>query len=145
MLITLHPVPRSSRPFDDVMRATLGTATNSNAFRPAIDVTADAGGLEIVCDVPGTRKEDLEITVAQHTLTLRGTRRFDGDQGEQVLLGRSYGTFSRAFTLADDVDVDQLQAQLTDGVLTIRIPTRPRPAPRKIEIAGPSDPKRLEG
>ena len=145
MLITLNSVPRSSRPFDDVMRSTLGAATSSHAFRPAIDVEADAAGIEIVCDVPGMRKEDLDITLEKHTLTLRGTRRFDGEQGEHVVLGRAYGSFSRAFALSDDVDVEQLRADLADGVLTIHIPIRPRPAPRKIEIDNPAAPKRLEG
>ncbi len=145
MLITLHPVPRVSRASDDVMRSALGTALNANAFVPATDVTADDKGIELTCDVPGTLKEDLQITVDHQTLTVRGARRFDSDQGEQVMLGRSYGGFARAFALSDDVDVDGLHAELADGVLTIRIPTRPRPATRKIPIAGPTDPKRMEG
>ncbi len=145
MLITLHPVPRASRSFDDVMRSSLGTATNVNAFDPEIDVIADEQGIRLVCDVPGTRREDMEITIDSGTLTLRGVRRFDSEQGEQVLLGRSYGAFSRSFAIADDVDTERLQAELTDGVLSIHLPTRPRPAPRKIEIATPDEPKRMEG
>ena len=145
MLITLHPVPRASTPFDDVMRSSLGTATNVNAFDPEIDVLEDEQGIRLVCDVPGTRKEDLEITVDNGTLTLRGVRRFDTGQGEQVMLGRAYGAFSRSFAVADDVDTERLQAELTDGVLSIHLPTRPRPAPRKIDIATAEEPKRLEG
>ena len=145
MLITLHPVARPARVFDDVMRSALGTATNVNAFEPAIDVTASDDGILVVCDVPGMRKEDLEITVENRTLSLKGTRRFDNDQGEQVLLGRSYGAFSRAFALSDHVDTEQLQAELADGVLSIRLPTRPQPAARKVAITSPSEPKRMEG
>lgn len=145
MLITLHPVPRASMPFDDVMRSSLGTATSVRAFDPEIDVIADEQGIRLVCDVPGTRKDDLEITVDNGTLTLRGVRRFDTERGEQLLLGRSYGAFSRSFAIADDVDADRLQADLTDGVLSLHLPTRPRPAPRKIVIATPDEPKRMEG
>jgi len=144
MLITLHPVARPTRVFNDVMGSALGTATNVTAFEPAIDVTASDDGILIVCDVPGMRKEDLEITVENRTLTLKGMRRFDNDQGEQVLLGRSYGAFSRAFGLSDQVETEQLQAELVDGVLTIRLPTRPQSAARKVAITSPAEPKRME-
>ena len=53
MLVTLNPVPRSRRSFDDVMRTTLGTSTSVNAFRPAVDVTAEDDGIVLVCDVSG--------------------------------------------------------------------------------------------
>jgi HSP20 family protein len=145
MLVTLHPIARSPRAFDDVMRSAFGTATNVKAFDPSIDVSANDDGLVLTCDVPGTRKEDLEITVENRTLTLKGTRRFDSEQGEQVLLGRSYGSFSRVFALSDDVDVEQLHAELADGVLSVRLPTHPPAAPRKIAIAVPVEPKRMEG
>jgi HSP20 family protein len=145
MLVTLHPVARSPRTSDDVMRTAFGTATNVTAFDPAIDVTANDDGIVLVCDVPGTRKEDLEITVENRTLTLKGTRRFDSEQGEQVLLGRAYGSFTRRFALSDDVDIEQLHAELTDGVLSIRLPTHPPPAPRTIPIVGPVEPRWIGG
>ena len=51
------------------------------------------------------------------------------------LLGRSYGAFSRSFTLPETVDPERLSADLADGVLTIRVPQQPRSKPRKITIA----------
>jgi HSP20 family protein len=93
------------------------------------------------CDVPGVKQEDLEVTLENHVLTIKGTRRFDGKESEQVMLGRGYGAFSRSFTLPDALDDDHLTANLADGVLTVRIPKEPKAQPRKIAIgSGASKP-----
>lgn len=85
-------------------------------------------------DVPGVKQEDLNITLAGQVLTINGVRRFHTKQDEQVMLGRSYGSFSRAFTLPDSLDDANLTANLADGILTIRIPKHPKAKPRKIQI-----------
>jgi len=129
--------------FDDVMGATFGTATSSRAFNPAIDVRANDTEVTLLCDVPGIRQDDIEVTLTDRVLTIKGARRFDGKQTEQVMLGRTYGSFSRSFTLPEALDEDKLAAELADGVLTIRIPKAPKAQPRKIQIGAASDPKRL--
>jgi HSP20 family protein len=78
-------------------------------------------------------------------LNIKGTRRFEQTRdNEQVMLGRSYGAFSRAYTLPDGLDEEALSADLVDGVLTIRIPKHPKAKPRRITI-GTSGPKQLKG
>jgi HSP20 family protein len=66
-------------------------------------------------------------------------------QDEQVMLGRAYGAFKRTFNLPEHLDEEKLEAQLADGVLTIRIPKHPKAKPRKIQIGsgGSSGPKQL--
>lgn len=145
MLTAWNAVSTLDRMFDDVMGSAFGTATNPRTFNPAIDVRANENEVVFICDVPGLKQEDLELTLTNHVLTIKGARKFESTQSEQVVLGRSYGAFSRAFTLPDALDEESLSASLADGVLTVRIPKLPKAKPRKIEIGGASsDAKQLE-
>ncbi len=144
MLTTWNAVSALDRIFDDVMGSALGAATSSQSFDPAVDVRAGESELTFVCDVPGMKQEDIEITLANHVLTIKGTRKYDSHDHEQVMLGRAYGAFSRSFSLPDSLDEEQLVANLADGVLTVRIPKHPKAKPRKILIGGGPDAKQLK-
>ena len=144
MLSAWSAVSTLDRMFDDVMGSAFGTATSNLTFNPAIDVRASDTEVIFVCDVPGVRQEDLEITLANRLLTIKGTRRFDGGENRQVVLGRAYGSFSRSYTLPEALDEDKLAAELADGVLTVRIPKLPKAQPRKIPITVGSDNKQLK-
>jgi HSP20 family protein len=132
--------PVLDRLFDDVMNGAggtaLGTAAAEGTFSPAIDVRANDEEIVLACDVPGLRREDLDVTVASGTLTIKGQRRYVGGQKDRVWLGRRYGAFERTFTLPDHVDADAMTADLSDGVLTLRIPKKAVAKPRKVEIGG---------
>ena len=143
MLTAWDAVSTLEHMFDDVMGSALGTATSSRTFDPAIDVRANDNEVVFVCDVPGIKQEDLEISLENHVLTIKGTRRFDGRDHEHVVLGRPYGAFSRAFTLPDFLDEANLTASLADGVLTVRIPKQAKAKPRKIQIQNGSGSKQL--
>jgi HSP20 family protein len=143
MLGAWSAVSTLDRMFDDVMGSAFGAATSNRTFNPAIDVHASDTEVALVCDVPGVRQEDLEITLANRVLTIKGTRRFERGETEQVMLGRAYGSFSRAYTLPEALDEEKLAAELADGVLTIRIPKLPKAQPRKIQIGVRSDTKQL--
>lgn len=134
MLSTWNSFSTLDRMFDDVMGSAFGTATNPRTFSPAIDVRTTDSDVVFHCDVPGVKQEDLEITLENHVLTIAGTRRYAGDQNEQVMLGRAYGSFTRSFTLPDTLDEERLSADLSDGVLTIRIAKQPKAQPKKIPI-----------
>jgi HSP20 family protein len=144
MLNAWNAVSTLDRMFDDVMGSAFGTATSNRTFNPAIDVRANDTEVALVCDVPGVRQEDLEITLANRVLTIKGTRRFESGQTEQVMLGRPYGSFSRSYTLPEALDEEKLAAELADGVLTVRIPKLPKAQPRKIEIGVRSETKQLK-
>jgi HSP20 family protein len=145
MRVTWKTVSPIDRVFDDVMGAALGTATSPRTFEPDIDVRATDDEVVFFCDVPGIRNDQLEITIENHVLTIKGSRTFESKEGEQVLLGRAYGSFSRAFQLPDSVNEDGLAADLAGGVLTIRVPKQPKAKPKKIPIGmGEQDAKQLE-
>jgi HSP20 family protein len=144
MLTRWDAVSTLDRMFDDVMGSMLGTATSTRTFDPSIDVHASDDELVFVCDVPGIKQEDLEVTLENHVLSIKGARNFEGKDSEQVMLGRAYGSFSRAFTLPEYVDDENLTARLADGVLTIRIPKHAKAKPRKIQISNGRDSKQLK-
>lgn len=149
MLTAWNAFPMLDRLLDDVMNGvtgtSLGTTQANRAFSPAIDVRTNENELLFACDVPGVKEADLEITTENGVLTIKGSRRYEGGQQEQVWLGRAYGTFERSFTLPDIVDVEGMTAQLADGVLTVRIPKKPQAKPRRITIGGGAGAdKRLE-
>lgn len=143
MLTAWDAVSTLDRMFDDVMGSMLGTATNARTFDPAIDVRSSDSEVVFVCDAPGVKHEDLEVTVENHVLTIKGTRKFESKEGEQVMLGRAYGAFRRAYSLPDYLDDANLSASLADGVLTIRIPKLAQAQPRKIPIGSGSTARRL--
>ena len=143
MLTTWNTVSTLDRMLDDVMGSAFGTATNPRTFDPAIDVRTSENEVVFHCDVPGVKQDDLEVTLTNHVLTIKGTRKFESSENEQVMLGRAYGNFTRSFTLPDTLDEEHLEANLADGVLTVRIPKQPKAKPRKIQIGG-ADSKQLK-
>ena len=144
MLSTWDAVSTLDRMLDDVVGSTLGTATNVRSFEPSIDVRSSESEVVFNCDAPGVKQDDLEVTVENHVLTIKGTRRFEAAEGEQVMLGRAYGSFAKAFSLPDYLDDSNLTASLADGVLTIRIPKQAQAKPRRIQILNGSHANQLE-
>jgi HSP20 family protein len=140
MFSTWQAVSTLDRMFDDVMGSSLGTATGRSArrFEPSIDVRANQDEVVFVCDVPGVKQDDLDVTLENQVLTIKGARKYVNEQNEQVVLERAYGAFQRAFTLPEHLDASRLEASLADGVLTIRIPKVPKAKPRKIAIGNGS-------
>jgi len=129
------PVGLLNKMVDDVMNGSFGTATNPRSFTPEADVRSNDERVLFHFDVPGLKKEDLEITLDNGVLTVKGARKFEpGAAKDQVLLGRAYGSFTRSFSLPEHLEEEKLTAKLADGVLTIEIPKLQKARPRRIEI-----------
>ena len=137
MLTAWDPVRLLDRMVEDAMNGSFGAATNAKSFVPQVDVRSNDDRVLFFFDVPGVKKEDIEITLERGVLTVKGARQFEaGAAKEQLLLGRAYGTFTRSFSLPDHLDDEKLDAKLVDGVLTIEIPRLQKAKPRRIEIKG---------
>jgi len=141
---TWSAVSALDRMVDDVMGSMLGTAETPRAFTPAVDVRANDNEVIFVCDVPGVKEADLEVTIENRVLTIKGARKFEGSENEQIVLGRTYGNFERAFRLPEGLDDEHIAAKLSDGVLEVRIPKLPVAKPRRIEVFGGSKSKQLK-
>jgi HSP20 family protein len=86
-------------------------------------------------DLPGIEPESIDLTVERNVLTVHAKRtRPSGNEIEMLAAERPHGTFSRQLFLGDTLDVDALQADYTDGVLTLRIPVAEKAKPRKVAV-----------
>jgi HSP20 family protein len=105
-------------------------------FSPHFDVKENKDGFTFSADLPGVKESDLEISVTGNVLGISGHRseehREEGDQFHAV--ERGYGQLSRSFALPEGADLDNVKADLKDGVLTIHLAKRPEVQPRKISI-----------
>jgi HSP20 family protein len=107
------------------------------AFVPAFEILERKDGYVFKADMPGIREEDLDINLTENRLTVSGKREseYSPDDGATYFAReRSYGAFTRAFTLPEGVDGDKVQAELKHGVLTLTIPKKPEVQPKRIQI-----------
>jgi HSP20 family protein len=112
------------------------------AWNPTFEVQETDDAFVFKADIPGIRNEDLEITLMGNQLVIEGKREQEQEQGEGQFhtYERSYGSFSRAFSLPESSDVDKITSDLKDGVLTLVVPKKPGSSPqrRKIQIGSGS-------
>ena len=103
---------------------------------PAIDVRETEDCFEFTAELPGLTKDEVEITIEDKVLTLSGERKFEGDEERNGYhrIERAYGSFSRSFTLPNEVDQEKVKAVFENGLLAVSIPKAEQVKPRKIEI-----------
>jgi len=86
-------------------------------------------------DMPGIAADSLDVSVERNVLTVTGERNWERREGDQVYLSeRRSGTFRRQVTLGDGLDADGIEADFSDGVLTLRVPVAEKAQPRKISV-----------
>jgi HSP20 family protein len=105
-------------------------------FAPPVDVHEDAESLVLRAELPGLRKEDVDISIDSNVLTLKGERKMEKEEPGRRYhrVERAYGTFLRQFQLSNNIDTSKINAQLTDGILTVRLAKREELKPRKIDV-----------
>ena len=104
---------------------------------PAVDIyETDAHDVIIKAELPDMTREDIEVTVENDTLTLKGERKMpEGVKDEQFRrVERTYGAFTRSFTLPTTVDAAKVSAEYKHGVLTVKLPFREEAKPRTINV-----------
>jgi HSP20 family protein len=104
---------------------------------PPVDIfQAPTGELVMKVEVPGIKKEDIDIRVENNTLTVRGERKLESEvkQEQYHRIERTYGTFVRTFSLPNQVATDQVRADYRDGVLTVNLPIREEAKPKQIQV-----------
>lgn len=137
----------SSDPFDRFLSTMMGTtggySRGEGLMRaPETDVIEVEDEIRVITEMPGLKREDIDIDLENNLLTIRGEKREDRAEGEANgtyhLAERRYGQFSRSFVLPRDVDPDRIAARFEDGVLKITIPKSERARRRRIQIQEPA-------
>ena len=105
-------------------------------WAPAVDFTETDEAFTIEADLPGLKKDDVEVVAEEDTLTIRGERKMERKAGENKRrhYERRTGKFERTFHIRDGFDADKIQAKFEDGVLRVVLPKKEEAKPRKIEV-----------
>jgi HSP20 family protein len=113
-------------------RLKLLSSPHLEAWAPAIDVYETEASFVVTAELPGLRREQVDLTFEHTRLTIRGRRSDRGAEGDVLhfhQVERGYGSFVRTFEFVDTIDVEHVTADLADGVLTVTLPkTRAAPA-----------------
>jgi HSP20 family molecular chaperone IbpA len=105
------------------------------ASAPAVDILEDAGGITLLADMPGVSRERLEVGLDGDTLSIEGVVDLPAPEGMRALWAElNVPRFRRTFTLSRELDPGRIEANLKDGVLTLRIPKQAHAQPRRIEV-----------
>ena len=113
-----------------------GEESNLTPWAPAVDIFETENELVVKADLPDVNPQDLDIRVENNVLTIRGERKFENEVNEDnyLRIERSYGSFSRSFSLASSVNADAINADYQNGVLTLSIPKREEAKPKQIKV-----------
>jgi HSP20 family protein len=122
--------------FDMSFGSNLGRRTQLfSGWTPALDLYQNNDNVVAVVELPGMRKEDIEISLQNGTLTISGERKSETTDGEKAeRTERVTGKFRRSVTLPTRVDVEKINASYKDGVLTVTLPKAEEAKPRQIQV-----------
>src|SRR6201987_4286794 len=109
------------------------TTTN---FIPAVDIYEDEKKIVLKLEVPGIPEKDLDVSVENNTLTVKGERKFEKEEKEENFhrIERRYGSFSRAFTLPASVETESIEAKYENGVLKLELKKKAEAQPKQIKV-----------
>jgi len=110
----------------------------AEAFLPAFEVKETKDSYIFKADMPGVKESDLNISLTGTQMTISGKREAEREEdvNNYYAYERSYGAFTRTFTLPQAADVENVNAELKDGVLTVIVPKKPELQPRRISLSG---------
>ncbi len=132
-----HGLPELvDRFFEDFGRFPVNFEEDSVAWAPRIDVKETKDAYEVMADLPGLKKEDIEISLHENVLTLKGERKHEEKkEGEnEYYMERSYGSFCRSFQIPAKVKSEEINATYKNGVLQLTLPKAEEVKPREIQI-----------
>lgn len=148
------PAPRGWDPFHvvrDMMRwdpfrelSPLFSAEEMKGmFMPDVDVKETPNAFVFKADVPGMKEKDVDISLTGNRLTLSGKREEERREEKETYFAteRTYGSFTRTFTLPGGTDPEHTTAELRDGVLTVSVPKVPEVQPKKIPVGAGEKPQ----
>jgi HSP20 family protein len=125
-----------SQPFGMWRAGGAEQALTASSFVPAVDIYEDEHSIILTAETPGVEEKDLDITVENGVLTISGERKMENEEKQDNFhrIERSYGRFTRSFTLPPTVDPDDVKAEFDNGVLKITLAKREEAKPKQIKI-----------
>ena len=123
------------RLFNELVQGVGPNGGQSNIV-PNIEISETDKAIEISAEMPGLERKDVEISIEDDALTIRGEKRVEEDQKDKNVQHseRTYGVFLRVLQLPPGIDPSSVQATMSNGVLKITIPKPAKPEPKKIEV-----------
>ncbi|GAB1448265.1 MAG: Hsp20/alpha crystallin family protein [Bacteroidetes bacterium] len=112
--------------FDSLFNDSLGKFERNVFFTPRVDVVESESRFEIQMALPGIKKEEIKIDIEKNVLSISGERKLESEKKEEKyhLVENFYGKFSRSFTLPENIDFENLSAELKEGILFVQIPKK---------------------
>ena len=109
---------------------------NRGTWVPPVDIYEVEGELVLKAELPDMKREDIDVSVENNTLTIRGERKLDSEIKQENFhrVERAYGSFVRTFSLPPTVDSGRIGAEYKNGVLTVTLPMREEAKPRTIDV-----------
>src|SRR5229473_8405128 len=129
---------RMNRLFDDAGRTwRTDEPAATTSWSPSVDIFETEGEIVVKAELPGVDRKDITLHLENNVLTLKGERRFEKETKEENYhrIERSYGNFSRSFSIPATVDEEKIRADYKDGVLKIVLPKKEQSKPKQIKIA----------
>ena len=113
-----------------------GLTQGFNAWAPAVDLFEDKDNVIVKAELPGMKKEDIDVSLHDGTLTISGERKLERkkEEGETYRSERFYGRFQRSVLLPTSVAADKVNASYRDGILTITLPKSEESKPKQIAV-----------
>lgn len=120
---------------------------SSRTWAPVVDIAESENDFVLHVEVPGLKPEEIDIQIADDTLTIKGERKLEKEtkKKEYVRIERSYGAFQRSFSLGVPIKKENVGASYNSGVLTIILPKAEEVKPKQIKIEVKGEPKTIEG
>ena len=140
-LSTLHD--QVNRLFNGTVLRGQGEDSALTTWSPAVDIYETENELVVKADLPDVAEKDIDVRVENNLLTIRGERKFEKSVSEDNYLRveRSYGAFSRSFSLPNTVNAEAIHGEYKNGVLTVTIPKREESKPRSVKVSVSSNGK----
>ncbi len=110
--------------------------TAAAVWTPSVDIKEEANRYVVQADLPGVKPEDIEVTLQNGVLTIKGERQTEAKEERENYkrIERFYGSFFRRFSLPESVEEEKIEANYDKGVLTVSIPKKPEVQPKKISV-----------